>query len=56
MRGGCWSAPDQTMVGVHALGAHTEPRQGAALRGEVLSTGGAAGVSAADGFHAFTVR
>ena len=50
------SAPGQPVVGVDAPGIHPELHQGAALRGEVLPISGAAGVSDADGFHAFTVR
>ena len=39
-----------------ALGVDAEVDQGAALRREVLSIGGAAGVADADGFHGTTVR
>ena len=52
----CASAPGQAVIGVDALGVHSEPHQGRALRREVLSVGGAAGVSDADSFHGPTVR
>ena len=54
--GACASAPGQAVIGVDALGVHSEPGQGRALRPEVLPVGGAAGVSDADSFHKPTVR
>ena len=49
-------APGQAVIGVDALGDHSELDQDRALRREVLSIGGAAGVSDADSFHRATVR
>ena len=50
------SAAGEAVIGVDALGVNAEVDQGQALGGEVLSIGGAAGVSDADGFHGTTVR
>ena len=49
-------AAGEAVIGVDALGVDAEVDQGQALRGEVLSIGGAAGVADADGFHGTTVR
>ena len=49
-------AAGEAVIGVDALGVDAEVDQGATLRGEVLSIGGAAGVADADGFHGTTVR
>ena len=50
------SPAGEAVIGVDALGVDAEVDQGAALRREVLSIGGAAGVSDADGVHGTTVR
>ena len=49
-------AAGEAVIGVDALGVDAEVDQGQTLRGEVLSIGGAAGVSDADGCHGSTVR